>query len=87
MGRGTGRRIPTSSESSGDQGAAAAAAEGEQGPALLLNLGEELWASSSSGTAGDLFDAYVQEQGHLAPLAWYLQHGEVPQGLAGMNVR
>jgi hypothetical protein len=87
-GRGSGKRITTntSSSTSSNQDAAAAAAE-EQGPPLLLHAGEELWASSSSGAAGGLFDALVQEQGHLAPLAWYLQHGEVPEGLAGVNMR
>jgi hypothetical protein len=88
MGRGAGRRIYTSSSSSRTQEAAApAAAEEEEGPALLLQAGEELWASSSAGAAGDLFDAFIQEHGHLAPLAWYLQHGVVPAGLAGVNMR
>ncbi|WIA38490.1 hypothetical protein OEZ86_001812 [Tetradesmus obliquus] len=87
MGRGAGRRVPTRSSSNSTTDAAAAAAAAEEGPALLLQAGEELWASSSGGAAGDLFDAFIQEHGHLAPLAWYLQHGVVPEGLAGVNMR
>jgi hypothetical protein len=91
-GRGSGKRIATNTSSSTssnqDAAAAAAAAVEEQEPSLLLHAGEELWASSSSsGAGGALFDVLVQEQGHLAPLAWYLQHGEVPEGLAGINMR
>jgi hypothetical protein len=92
MGRGTGRRIATFNSSSSSSSEQTTAAEDEKAgeeaaPAMLLQKGEELWASSSSGAAGDLFDAFIQEHGHLAPLAWYLQHGEVPEGLAAVNMR
>lgn len=80
-----------------ESAAAAVAAEQQGAPAPLLSAGEELWASSSSsGGGGDstdstpvggLFSSFIQEQGHLAPLVWYLQHGVVPGGLAEVAMR
>lgn len=53
-------------------------------PDLLLPAGEALWADSDGG---QLFSSAVVEQGHLAPLTWYLQHGQLPAALTAVNMR
>jgi hypothetical protein len=34
-----------------------------------------------------LFSSAVVEQGHLAALTWYLQHGQLPAALTAVNMR
>eukprot|EP00775_Hariotina_reticulata_P007786 gene7786-7984_t len=45
---------------------------------------KELWADSDDG---QLFSSAVVEQGHLAPLTWYLQHGQLPAAVTAVNMR
>ncbi|KAF8061921.1 hypothetical protein HT031_004181 [Scenedesmus sp. PABB004] len=79
LSRGCGVRVGGGGAAQPDDGGG-----GSDAAPLLLSAGEELWASSGGG---ELFSSFLAEHGHLAPLAWYLQHGTVPAGLAGVAMR
>lgn len=81
--RGVARRIAAADQQQQQQGKAAAADQHQQAD-VLLAAGEELWASSDGG---ELFVRCIEEQGHLAPLTWYLQHGSLPEPLAAVPMR
>ena len=57
---------------------------GEMSESVLLQAGEELWASSQGG---ELWSTAVEQHGHWAPLVWWLREGAVPAGLAHVNMR